>query len=137
MSTVVRRRFALSFLFTSLALAGSLAVAGECPAPQRQQGEQVFARDCAACHSAQKDGPTLMGPNLHDVVGRQPGTAPGATYSQAMKARQAAWTAEGIAAFIEQPQTAVPGTYMPYAGLADAGERQAVTCFLAQASTQP
>ncbi|MNC83963.1 Cytochrome c2 precursor [compost metagenome] len=48
-----------------------------------------------------------------------------------MKTRQAAWTAHTIGAFIAQPQAEVPGTYMPYAGLRDAGERQSVTCFLA------
>ncbi|BBH45632.1 c-type cytochrome [Pseudomonas sp. KU43P] len=129
MSTVILRKFAAPFLLA--ALASPLALAEECAAPQAQQGEQVFARDCAACHSSQKNGPTMMGPNLHDVLGRTPGTVAGANYSQAMKSRQAAWTAQGISAFIEQPQAAVPGTYMPYAGLHDATERQAVTCFLA------
>ena len=129
MSTVVSSKFVMPFLLA--VLASPLAQAEDCAAPQRQQGEQVFARDCAACHSAQKDGPVMMGPNLHDVVGRTPGSVPGANYSQAMKTRQAAWTAQAIGAFIAQPQAEVPGTYMPYAGLPDAGERQSVTCFLA------
>lgn len=129
MSTVIPSKFAIPFLLATLA--SPLALAEECAVPQAQQGEQVFARDCAACHSAQKNGPTMMGPNLHAVLGRAPGTVPGANYSQAMKSRQATWTAQGISAFIEQPQAAVPGTYMPYAGLHDAAERQAVTCFLA------
>ncbi len=129
MPTVVPSKFAIPFLLA--ALASPLALAEECAAPQAHQGEQVFARDCAACHSAQKNGPQTMGPNLHDVLGRTPGTVPGANYSQAMKAQQAAWTAQSINAFIAQPQAAVPGTYMPYAGLPDAAERQAVTCFLA------
>jgi len=118
-------------LFTLLCAASPWALAEGCPPGQQQQGEQLFARDCAACHSAQKNGPTLMGPNLHGVVGRPAGTLPGATYSEAMKSRQAAWTAESIGAFIQQPQAAVPGTYMPYAGMTDSAERQAVTCFLA------
>ncbi|MFK8329897.1 c-type cytochrome [Pseudomonas sp. BJa5] len=131
MSNVVRSKFAIPFVLASLAMSSQLALASECAAPQREQGEHLFARDCAACHTAQKDGPTLMGPNLHGVIGRTPGTLQGVTYSQAMKSQKAAWTAQGVAAFIEQPQAAVPGTYMPYAGMADAGERQAVTCFLA------
>ena len=130
MPTLAPHKFAIPFLLATLV--SPLALAEDCAAPQRQQGEQVFARDCAACHSAQKDGPTMMGPNLHDVVGRTPGSVPGANYSQAMKSRQASWTAQAIGAFIEHPQAAVPGTYMPYAGLPDAGERQAVTCFLAE-----
>lgn len=129
MSTVVSSKFAIPFLLA--ALASPLALAEQCAAPKAQQGEQVFARDCAACHSAKKDGPVMMGPNLHDVIGRAPGSVAGANYSQAMKSRQAVWTAQGVDAFIQQPQAAVPGTYMPYAGLADANERQAVTCFLA------
>lgn len=128
MSNLVR---SLPFVLAALAMSSTLPALADCAAPQRQQGEQVFARDCAACHSAQANGPTLMGPNLHGVIGRTPGSVAGANYSQAMKAQQAAWTAQRVEAFIEHPQVAVPGTYMPYAGMPNAQERQAVSCFLA------
>lgn len=117
-------------LAVALLASASLALAEECPAPQLTQGQQVFARDCGVCHTSQAGGPTLVGPNLHGVVGRVSGSVAGVAYSQALKTRNAAWTAETINAFIEQPQAAVPGTYMPYAGMPDAAERQAVVCFL-------
>ncbi|WP_370601567.1 cytochrome c family protein [Pseudomonas nitroreducens] len=118
-----------------LALAATqvaVAMADTCPAAEAEQGQGVFARDCSVCHSAQKDGPGMMGPNLHGVVGRMSGSLAGFSYSEAMKTRGAAWSRDSIDAFITQPQAAVPGTYMPFAGLADAAERRAVTCWLSQ-----
>ena len=46
-------------------------------------GEKVFKK-CAACHALEPDGPTKVGPNLYDVVGRTTGTVEGFKYSDAM-----------------------------------------------------
>lgn len=120
-------------LLLALAAAHSaVAAADTCPAAEAEQGQTVFARDCSVCHSAQKDGPGMMGPNLHGVVGRMSGSLAGFSYSEAMKSKGAAWNRDNLDAFITQPQSAVPGTYMPFAGLADAAERRAVTCWLSQ-----
>lgn len=121
-----------ALLLALAATQGAVAMADTCPAAEAEQGRNVFARDCSVCHSAQKDGPGMMGPNLHGVVGRMSGSLAGFSYSEAMKTRGAAWSRDSIDAFITQPQAAVPGTYMPFAGLADAAERRAVTCWLSQ-----
>ncbi|MCY1356178.1 hypothetical protein D9M69_426210 [compost metagenome] len=118
-----------------LALAATqtaVAATATCPAAEAEQGQTVFARDCSMCHSASKEGPGMMGPNLHGVVGRMSGSLAGFSYSEAMKTRGAAWSRDSLDAFIAQPQSAVPGTYMPFAGLADAAERRAVTCWLSR-----
>ncbi|MNV87862.1 Cytochrome c2 [compost metagenome] len=73
-----------------------------------------------------------MGPSLHGVVGRPSGSLAGFSFSQAMKTKAVNWQAETIEQFISQPQAFVPGTYMPYMGLASAPDRQAVGCYLSK-----
>ncbi|MNP47342.1 Cytochrome c2 [compost metagenome] len=119
-------------LLLALAAQSGLALADGCPAAEAEQGQNVFARDCAACHSAGPNQPGMMGPNLHGVLGRKAGSLAGFPYSEAMKTKGADWSRDNLDAFIEQPQGTVPGTYMPFAGLADAAERKAVTCWLSQ-----
>lgn len=123
---------ALGLLLAGALLQPVLAFAGDCPANDAQKGETVFARDCSICHTAKADGPGMMGPNLHGVVGRMAGSLAGFSYSQAMKGKGAAWSRDNLDSFVSQPQAAVPGTYMPFAGLADAAERRALTCWLSQ-----
>ena len=105
------------------------ALAAEC-APDQGHGAQVFANECAVCHSVTKGMAGMMGPNLAGVVGRKSGSLEGFNYSQAMRNKDINWQAENIAQLIAQPQAFVPGTYMPYMGLASADDRRAVVCFL-------
>jgi len=125
-------------MFTSLRLPliGLLSIvladttyAADC-APDQGRGAQVFANECAVCHSVAKGMTGMMGPNLAGVVGRKSGSLEGFNYSQAMRSKDINWQAENIAQLITQPQAFVPGTYMPYMGLASADDRQAVVCFL-------
>jgi cytochrome c len=112
----------------SLALAQA-ALAAECSSDQRH-GAEVFANECGVCHSVSKGMAGMMGPNLSGVLGRKSGSLEGFNYSQAMRSKDINWQAENITQFITQPQAFVPGTYMPYMGLASADDRQAVVCFL-------
>ena len=107
---------------SALALADDLAA----------KGQAVFERDCSLCHTAVAGGGNIMGPNLHGVIGRPAGSLAGFSYSQAMKDKGAAWSRESVEACVTQPQAAVPGTYMPYQGLADADERKAPSLWLSQ-----
>lgn len=113
----------LSFTLTHAALAA------ECT-PDQGHGARVFANECGVCHSVNKGVVGMMGPNLAGVVGRKSGSLEGFNYSQAMRNKDINWQAENIAQLIAQPQAFVPGTYMPYMGLASADDRQAVVCFL-------
>ena len=116
------------FGLLSITLA-SAAFAADCT-PDQGHGAQVFANECAVCHSVTQGEAGMMGPNLAGVVGRKSGSLAGFNYSQAMRNKDINWQAENIAQLITQPQAFVPGTYMPYMGLASAEDRQAVVCFL-------
>ncbi|MBW8892376.1 MAG: cytochrome c family protein, partial [Burkholderiales bacterium] len=47
---------------------------------------------------------------------------PGFGYSRAMKNAQLTWDDKSLAAFLSDPQQAVPGNRMPFAGVPDPGE---------------
>ncbi|WP_212624917.1 c-type cytochrome [Pseudomonas sp. PP3] len=112
----------------SLTLAQA-ALAADC-SPVQSRGAEVFANECGVCHAVAKGAAGMMGPNLAGVVGRKSGSLEGFNYSQAMRNKNIDWQAENIEQLITQPQAYVPGTYMPYMGMASADDRQAVVCFL-------
>ena len=124
---ITSQKFSLIGLLT-LALAQTV-VAADC-APDQGRSAQVFANECGVCHSVSKGMAGMMGPNLAGVVGRKSGSLEGFSYSQAMRSKDVTWQAETISQLITQPQAYVPGTYMPYMGLASADDRQAVVCYL-------
>ena len=85
---------------------------------------------CAVCHTTSADGANSMGPNLRGVVGRKAGTAPGFQYSQAMKGSGIRWTPQELDSYLTDVTAKVPGTLMPFNGLPDSGDRQAVINYL-------
>lgn len=96
------------------------------------KGEKVFKK-CLACHSVEAGAKAKVGPNLHDVVGRQTGTAPDFKYSDPMAALGAEghiWTAEELDKFLTDPKGMVPGTKMSFAGLKKPEERADVIAYL-------
>ncbi|MDX1609408.1 MAG: cytochrome c family protein, partial [Halofilum sp. (in: g-proteobacteria)] len=82
-------------------------------------GHRVF-RQCAGCHTIEAGEAHRMGPNLHDVVGRESGGAEGfGGYSEAMKESDVVWNAESLKQYLADPQGFMPGTRMPFNGIKD------------------
>src|SRR5260370_29766027 len=73
------------------------------------------AKKCAACHTFNKGGRPLVGPNLWGVVGRPKASEPGFNYSAAIKAKGGNWTIDDLSVFISTPKGIVPGTNMTFA----------------------
>lgn len=70
---------------------------------------------CRFCHSVEKNGPHLAGPNLYLVFGQRAGTAPNFGYTDAMTSaskRGLVWDDKTVAAYIADPQAYMPGTAM-------------------------
>ena len=89
---------------------------------------------CFACHSVDPKEKTLAGPSLYKVVGRRIASLPGFTYSPAMKTFARAnpkWTRPLLDRFVANPDGAVHGTTMPFAGIKDPKERAALIAYLA------
>lgn len=88
---------------------------------------------CVACHSL-KAGEQGVGPSLYQVMGRTAGSAEGFRFSGPMKRSGIVWDRATLGAFLRNPQEAVPGTRMPFSGMADQAEVQALVDYLEKAT---
>lgn len=97
-----------------------------------QRGRSAFVRQCAICHTAERDGGNRFGPNLFGVVGRQAATAPGYAYSNAFRTRAKwEWTEDAVGSWMMFPSTMVPGTAMGvFQGIAER-DRDDLVAYLA------
>jgi cytochrome c len=100
------------------------------------RGENA-AKKCAACHTFNKGGRNLVGPNLWGVVGRPKASEAGFNYSAAMKAKGGNWTIDELNQFINNPRGYVPGTNMTFAGVQRGSERADVIAYLNTLSDNP
>jgi cytochrome c len=96
------------------------------------RGEARF-QDCAACHKLEA-GANNVGPTLHGIFTRKAGEIADFRYSPAIKRSGIVWTPETLDKFITDPQALVPGNRMPYAGMANAGDRADLIAYLTKAS---
>jgi cytochrome c len=92
---------------------------------------------CTTCHTFDKGGRNLVGPNLWGVVGRKKGSHEGFNYSAGMKKMTGNWTPEDIDQFITQPKAMVPGTTMTFAGISRPQQRADIIAFLNSHSDKP
>ena len=109
------------------------ALASPAAAQDVGRGKALFEQ-CTACHSfdlaKNETGPTLKG-----VFGRKSAAVEDFLYSPAMRRANQVWTTELIDAFLADPQAApFRGNKMPFAGMADAGQRADLIAFLKQAA---
>jgi cytochrome c len=94
---------------------------------------QATTAICQACHNFAASGANAIGPGLYGVLGRQPGSHPGFSYSQGMidfGKKQPVWDYEHVYEFIKGPQAYIPGTKMTYGGLKDPQARINVIAYL-------
>lgn len=98
---------------------------------------QSSAKKCAACHTFDKGGHPLVGPNLWGVVGRPKASEPGFKYSAALKAKGGNWTVDDLNQFISNPRGYIPGTAMTFAGIPRESERADVIVYLNSLSDNP
>lgn len=96
-----------------------------------ENGKETFNIMCAVCHSVQKTGGPVEGPNLLGLVGRQAASHPGfGRYSDALKASNITWDVDALDRFLSNPMETVPGTIMPML-IADDKTRADVIAYLA------
>ena len=95
------------------------------------------AKKCAACHTFNKGGRNLVGPNLWGIVGRPRASEAGFNYSGAMKSKGGNWTIDDLNQFITNPRGTIPGTNMTFGGIQRASERADLLVYLNSLSDNP
>lgn len=120
------RRGRAPLIAATLLLGGGLAHA----TGDVQRGADVFATECAECHSV-KAGHDKKGPSLFAVLGRKAASNPDFAYSDAMRQSGLTWTEDRLTAYIGAPRKTVPGGKMKYDGLNDAAQLTDLLAFLA------
>lgn len=94
------------------------------------EGPALF-RKCSACHKVEA-GANGAGPYLHNIVGREVGTASGYSgYSGALSEAADVWTPENLNAFLTNPKAFASGTTMNFAGFNDVEDRANIIAWLA------
>ena len=115
-------------------LAGVLAVLCVLAGPSAHadgdaaRGEKRF-EECAPCHALAR-GAESVGPNLYGVFARKAGEGGDFRYSPALKRSGISWSEQTLDQFIADPQAAVPGNRMPFAGVTDAAARADLIAYL-------
>lgn len=117
-------------------VAGLATAAGPAAAQsgEASKGQRVFNTQCRSCHTLEKDGAQVTGPNLHGLFGRKAGTSAGYAYSDAMKNSGIVWDDTTLADYNRDPKGRVPGTKMIYNGLKNAGQLADLVAYLKEAT---
>ena len=120
---------AASVLIVGLSVTAASAQSGDAA-----RGQRVFNLQCKACHTLEKGGASVTGPNLHGVFGRKAGTATGFEFSEAMKKSGIIWDDATIADYNRDPKGKVPGTKMVFNGVKNAGQLADLVAYLKEAT---
>lgn len=96
------------------ALLAAAALPAAAPAQTAGEGERLFARMCAGCHTVIPGAAHRLGPNLLGIYGAPAARAPGFRYSPALAQSGIVWTAETLDQLLTDSQRFLPRTTMIY-----------------------
>ena len=94
----------------------------------------MFNQQCKICHTLNKDGANLVGPNLFGMFGRKAGAAKGFAASDAMTKSGIVWDDKTLGEYLKDPKGRVPGTKMVYAGLKQQEQLDDLIAYLRKAT---
>ncbi|MGE0406273.1 MAG: PQQ-dependent sugar dehydrogenase [Candidatus Korobacteraceae bacterium] len=82
--------------------------------PDADRGRELFAQNCASCHTFREFNSGHIGPDLNGVMGRRSGTLPNYDYSPILRdpKSQVVWRSDSLRGLLQAPQLVFPGTKM-------------------------
>jgi len=89
---------------------------------------------CRACHSLEKGGAALLGPNLFGIFGKQAGRGENFMYSEVLATAGFLWTPRALDAWLAQPARFLPGNRMSFAGVLRESDRNDLIAYLLEAT---
>ena len=122
-------KFATKLISAGLVAGVLVTAAAAQAAPDPAKGGTIFTAKCSGCHT-DVSGKNSIGPSLFGVYGRAAATAPGYSYSSALKASGIVWTSDRLTAWLTKPAALVPGTKMSFAPPTTAEEKTDLIAYL-------
>lgn len=117
-------------LIACAVLAGQLCVGPQLAAVDANRGKELWEARCTGCHSLEAN---RVGPLHRGVFGRKAGTAPGFSYSTALKNFGQTWNEATLEKWLAGPSQFVPGSRMGFS-VGDAADRADIIAFLKSVS---
>ncbi|MEM8985754.1 MAG: c-type cytochrome [Pseudomonadota bacterium] len=100
-----------------------------------ENGKRQFGQ-CRACHTLDEGGRSMAGPNLWNVFGAASGGKSGFRYSADLKDGAIMWTPDTLDAYLKNPRSVAPKTYMAFRGVMDETKRTDLMAYIYQ-ETRP
>ncbi len=95
-----------------------------------EAGIKVAAKSCDVCHSFEKGGKVVYGPNLFDIYGKPAAAIEGYDYSDALKASGLVWNDKNLAEFVSNPEQFVKGTKARFPGIKTAKDKADILAYI-------
>ena len=94
------------------------------------EGKVAAVNQCQVCHSFDKGGKVVFGPNLFGVYGRAAGAVEGYNYSKALLESGLTWTDANLIEFLANPEQFIKGTKAKFPGVKSAKMRADIIAYL-------
>ncbi|MEE9313501.1 MAG: c-type cytochrome [Rhizobiaceae bacterium] len=93
-------------------------------------GKRAAEKNCVVCHSFEKGGKVVYGPNLFDIAGKPAAAIEGYNYSPALKASGLTWTDKNLAGFVANPEQFVKGTRARFPGVRSVKDQADILAYI-------
>ncbi len=95
-----------------------------------EDGKTVATKHCIVCHSFEKGGKVVFGPNLFDMAGKPAAAIAGFKYSDALKNSGLTWTDNNLVGFLADPEQFLKGTTARFPGLKSAKDKADILAYM-------